>query len=487
MVNLCCKINLNITSQSKINRPYAIAAGHEQTAAAAERLLQQGGNAFDAILAAMMMSFVAEPLLSSPGGGGFLIAAGPEQQPKILDFFSDTPTLPGTAIDPHAIDFYPIMGDFGTRQQEFHIGRAAAAVPGVPAGIFEIHQSLCSLPLTQIAQPAIDAAHQGITVNHQQAYVALILQPIINSTPEAQTLFKGFHSGYVWNNPQLAGFLDTLSKADHSWFYQGEMAEHICHHPDGLLKSTDFNTYQCEVREPLSLKLASHEILTNPHPSSGGYLIIEQLRRLKTRHDELAVLEAMQHADELKRNPMAEVSRGTTHMSVADGAGNFASLTLSNGEGNGQIAENGGFMLNNFLGEEDINAHGFFSWQKKQRMRSMMSPTLVLHPESSYALGTGGSNRIKSALFQVINHITHGNKHLKHAIEAPRMHFENGHLDIEPGFNSSVLDQLKKTNPIHTLWHNHNLYFGGVNAVQSGLTTNAVGDFRRNGCGITGR
>ena len=114
----------------------------------------------------------------------------------------------------------------------------------------------------------------------------------------------------------------------------------------------------------------------------------------------------------------------------------------------------------------------------------MMSPTLITHAEHRYALGTGGSNRIKTALFQVINHIVNDRKILKHAIEAPRMHFENGHLDIEPGFQADDLSVLLKTCPINSEWHNHNLYFGGVNAVQSGQTTAAVADFRRNGCGL---
>ena len=131
-------------SQSK---PHAVAAGHPQTAAAARQILLQGGQAFDAILAAMMMSFVSEPLLASPGGGGFLLAAGPDQPPRLLDFFSDTPTTDSAGIAQDGIDFYPIEGNFGTRSQEFHIGHAAAAVPGVPAGIHKIHQQLCSLPL----------------------------------------------------------------------------------------------------------------------------------------------------------------------------------------------------------------------------------------------------------------------------------------------------------------------------------------------------
>jgi gamma-glutamyltranspeptidase/glutathione hydrolase len=463
---------------------YAVAAGHRKTAEAAELILQRGGNAFDGVLAAMLMSFVAEPLLSSPGGGGFLMAAGPKQAPKLLDFFSDTPSMPANQISQNNIDFYPIVGDFGTRSQEFHIGHAAAAVPAVPAGIYKIHQKLCSLPLSEIAQPAIEAARRGIEVNQQQAYVAMILKPIIEATAESKALFKGLNPGAVWKNEQLADFIDTLSKADHSWFYHGEIAESITSQAGGLLRKNDFASYQCMVREPLELSIGAYQLYTNPPPSSGGHLIVEQLKRLKSRFDPSAVLEAMQHADDLKRTPMTEVTRGTTQMSVTDQAGNLASLTLSNGEGNGHVVAGCGFMLNNFLGEEDINHSGFFNWQQKQRMQSMMSPTLLIHPKQQIALGTGGSNRIKTALFQVINHIVNGQKILKHAIEAPRIHFENSHMDIEPGFNPEDLAQLKKQNPIYSEWHNHNLYFGGVNAVQTGHSVSAVGDFRRKGCGI---
>lgn len=468
-------------SQSK---PHAVAAGHPQTAAAARQILLQGGQAFDAILAAMMMSFVSEPLLASPGGGGFLLAAGPDQPPRLLDFFSDTPTTDSAGIAQDGIDFYPIEGNFGTRSQEFHIGHAAAAVPGVPAGIHKIHQQLCSLPLEVLAQPAIDAARSGVVVNHQQAFVAMVLQPIINATPAGKKVYGNMRQGQRWQNPELAEFLIQLCRQDPNWFYQGEAAAAICSQPDGLLQAIDFKDYECAVREPLQWSSNGYEVYTNPEPSSGGRLIVEQLKRLKSRHDFAAVLEAQQHADDLKRSQLFEVSRGTTHISVADGHGNLASLTLSNGENNGHVVPGCGFMMNNFLGEEDINPDGFMSWQGKERLRSMMSPTLITHAEHRYALGTGGSNRIKTALFQVINHIVNDRKILKHAIEAPRMHFENGHLDIEPGFQADDLSVLLKTCPINSEWHNHNLYFGGVNAVQSGQTTAAVADFRRNGCGL---
>src|SRR3546814_3772444 len=46
----------------------------------------------------------------------------------------------------------------------------------------------------------------------------------------------------------------------------------------------------------------------------------------------------------------ARFSRGTTHISVVDDAGNLAALSLSNGEGCGTLLPDSGIMLNNMLG-----------------------------------------------------------------------------------------------------------------------------------------
>jgi Gamma-glutamyltransferase len=464
---------------------YAVAAGHRLTAQAAEIILQQGGNAYDAIIAAVLMSFVAEPLLSSPGGGGFLLAAGPQQPPKLLDFFSNTPLIDSRNLQQNDWDFYPISGDFGDKTQEFHIGRSAAAVPGVIAGIYKAHEKLATMPLTQLAQPAIKVARNGIDVNSQQAFVAKILTPVINASPEAKQLYKGLAEGAVWKNEQLATFIDTLSTSDVDWFYQSAFSATMYEPEDCLLQVEDFAHYQCVIREPLSIECGDYQVLTNPMPSTGGMLIVEQLKHGQNQSTEKHLFDAMLAMERTKHKLLNTVSRGTTHMSVADSHGNLAALTLSNGEGNGHLVPDCGFMMNNFLGESDINNAGFFNWIGGERMRSMMAPTLILHPKNSYALGSGGSNRIKTAIFQVAYRLVFDESLLKTAVESSRMHFEGNHLDVEPGFSAADLAHFKDRVDV-IQWQNPNLYFGGVNAVQTGQTVAAVGDFRRHGCGLVG-
>jgi len=49
----------------------------------------------------------------------------------------------------------------------------------------------------------------------------------------------------------------------------------------------------------------------------------------------------------------------TTHISVIDSEGNAASVTTSHGEGSSYVIPGTGIMVNNMLGEEDLNPHGF--------------------------------------------------------------------------------------------------------------------------------
>ena len=181
-------------------------------------------------------------------------------------------------------------------------------------------------------------------------------------------------------------------------------------------------------------------------------------------------------------------SRGTTHISVADDEGNVASLTASNGEGSAYVLPGTGILLNNMLGEEDLNPKGFHQWQPDRRLASMMSPLVALQADGrKLALGTGGSNRIRSAITQVMLNSCHLGMPLQQAIDAPRLHLEGHKLSIEPGFDVQfdqwLEQQFGESAPQSHVWPAPNLFFGGVHAVRAGRDGEfeGVGDARRNG------
>ena len=132
--------------------------------------------------------------------------------------------------------------------------------------------------------------------------------------------------------------------------------------------------------------------------------------------------------------------RGTTHISVIDADGNAAAVSLSNGEGNGFIVGNHGFMLNNMLGEEDVVDGEPGAFREGVRMSSMMAPTIIVEVDGTVtALGTGGSNRIRTAILQVaVNLLAHGME-VEEAVNAARLHVERcGTVSFEPGFTEDV-------------------------------------------------
>lgn len=511
-----------------MNYQGAIAAGHPLTVEAGHEVLKAGGNAYDAAVAAFFMACVAEPVLASLGGGGFLLSQTKTGQQQLFDFFVQTPRYKKPEAE---IDFKPIWADFGTLRQEFHIGQGAIATPGALKGVFEVHRQLGSLRMSDLVQPAIRAAREGMQLNALQAYIFSIVSPILTATDEVSDVFSGngtgqlIGEGELFRFPQLADTLEVLAIEGDDLFYRGEIAQQIvtcCAEGGGHLCRQDLEQYRVLNRKPLQLNYDGCQILTNPPPSSGGILIAFALQLWNKVRDRrmtfgskchlqlLAQVMAMtnqarveSHVEEGDMHPAADVlldelllhryskeikgrakaQRGTTHISVIDRWRNVATLTVSNGEGCGGMVPGTGIMLNNMLGEEDLNPLGFQYWQENQRMTSMMAPSVLNQTDGRIvALGSGGSNRIRTAILQTFINLIDFGLPLEEAVCRPRIHFENDLLNIENGFNDRVLASLFEQYPSHKRWDALNLFFGGVHAVQYHAGCfDGIGDPRRGG------
>lgn len=503
----------------------AVAAGHNVTADAAIQMLESGGNAFDAIVAATAAACVCEPVLASLGGGGFMTARNANGKTAVYDFFVQTPANPKRLDES---DFYPTTVDFGSTQQEFHIGNGSIATPGVVKGLFAINNELGTMPMREILEPSVMAARNGVEINSLQSYLYSIVSPILLASHDARLLFSG-ESGEILKQGEfqyfgeMADLFETLAIEGEDLFYRGEVASAIARQCEsgGHLQREDLQNYHIKRRTPHCVRYGNYEMVTNPAPSSGGILIGFALQLIEGKlkghrfgsSEHLSLLATTIEQTnkgrldaELQGMPLAEyvkgldkeaiesykqyvvgrpqAMRGTTHICVVDTKGNQASLTLSNGEGCGSTVPGCGFMLNNMLGEEDLNPKGFGRWLNNTRMTSMMAPSLLrdYKRERDWVLGSGGSNRIRSAIVQVLLNIMEFDMDVQTAVDSPRIHIENDDLNIEGGIDPLVCAELKNHWPKTKAWDERNLYFGGVHTVlsQDGHFDGA-GDARRGG------
>lgn len=503
-----------------------IAAGHQKTAQAGIEIFNLGGNAFDAAVAAILASFVTESALTSAAGGGFLLAHTNTNKNILFDFFTQTPRQKKLNSK---LDFYPVKIIYGDAAQEFHIGLGSMAVPGNIAGIFHVHKKLGRLPFKVVAEPAIHYAKTGVEVGDFQAYCLTILKEIMISSPEARQVYAPnnhlLQLGETIFMPHFADTLAYLAQTGVKEFYKGEIAHKLvkdCQDYGGYLTLQDLKDYQVIEREPLQINYRGNTFLTNPPPSSGGVLTafaLELLSKLDldsvgfgtSRHLQI-LAQVMQLTNEARKDryntniyqpDVAEkflatehiahyeqqltqtINKwgSTTHISVVDNEGNAASVTTTHGEGCGYVIPGTGIMLNNMLGEEDLNPHGFHQWQENVRISSMMAPTIVLKDnQPEIVLGSGGSNRIRTAILQVISNIIDFKMPVDIAVNSPRVHWENNIFNIEPGFSEEAIKAIMDDTNQLTLWNSKNMFFGGVHTVmESDGLIEGAGDQRRNG------
>ncbi len=480
----------------------AISAGHQQTLEAAEEILKAGGNAFDAAIAAALAMFITEPVMASAGAGGFAMCHTPSSKPLMLDFFAQTPRSKPELLQR---DFYPIDVNFGNEVEVFHIGLGSSAVPGTIAGIFAIHKKFGTMPFTELLQPAMQLAKNGVVLDTFQGMDLTLLEPTLKVDAGARDIFfkdgKPKEEGDHLYFPFLADFFEFLKSEGETGFYKGAIGEIVdrdSREKGGYLRRVDFEKYQAIWRKPLNIPWHNNELYLPNGPSLGGAIMALVFAYLDMNDGDWAktinmVKERYQHPIEISNrleilHPELDFhlegpqvsTKGTSHFNVADKWGNSISFTSSLGEGSGYFIPGTNMQLNNMMGESFLLPDGFHSWKPNVRLNSMMTPTLVLdgNNQLKYTGGSGGAGRIPFMIAQVVKPIFDDNASLLDATLRPRVHVQDDILHFEKGavVNTDGYDQTEE-------WDYKSLFFGGVNSIYRGNDGHleACGDARRYG------
>jgi gamma-glutamyltranspeptidase / glutathione hydrolase len=446
-----------------------VAAGHPLSAEAGAQVLREGGNAVDAAVCAALASFAVESPLTGFGAGGFMMVHH-RGETTLLDFFVAAPGRGGVE---RGAELVPVQVHFDVETvQTFYVGPVSCGVPGTAAGLELALRRFGTMPLAELAKPGVRLAREGAPVNAEQAYILDILEPIHARLEGTRELYapagRTLREGEPFRFDELAEALERFGAEGAAPFCRGEVAAALSAYVierGGTLGPDDFAGYEVIEREPIKVDFRGTEVLTNPPPSSGGTLIAYCLGLLE-QAGESSGPEQLVAAMEAANAARGDLLGSTTHISALDRDGMCANVTCSNGSGSGVLVPGTGVILNNMLGEEDLNPRGFHSIAPGRRVTSMMAPTVVLRDgEIELGLGSAGSNRIRSAILQTIVRAVEQGMGADEAVRAPRLHFEDGVVQAEPGIDENALARIEARGIPVMRRPEINLFFGGTQAV----------------------
>ena len=513
----------------------ALAAGDHRTVEAGRHALREGGNAVDAALAAGLTAQVVEPFLTSLGGGGVaIVRSGEDGQIRAHDFFGAVPGEGRSSAEPPPMTSVPV--DYGVEVQTFHVGPASVAVPGIPAGFADLHERYGTLPWEVLAAPAIDLARKGFRAGGNLPVTAGLIAEVLRQDPKVAALYvpgdEPIADGTPLRMPDLADTLDLFAREGAAPFYRGEIARELLRFAGGdrgLLTEQDLRGYEAMTRIPLRWPYRDAIAHLSPPPGAGGALVAYALAVLERATppidamtpDVLLLLARVMRAADSVRNArffrelddpaylsellsLHSIERGcaslaqdagapspdggvrsTTQISTVDREGWVVSYTSSNGESCGWMLPGTGMLINNFMGEDDLRGPGGDRRSPGSRIRTMMTPTVLQLGDGSFAaLGSGGANRIRSAMMQGIVHMTDRGRTPAEAVLHPRIHFEDGICRIEmPGFEQGEDDYLEQHLGEVTRYPDTHMYFGGLHMarLRADGTFDGAGDPRRGG------
>lgn len=489
----------------------AVAAPGREAVEAALDVARGGGNAVDAAVTAIIVATVTEPGIVSPMGGGFVNVWEPGREPVVVDGNGE---MPGRERPAEA---------FGAGVHRFEIpyggglvifgGHGSVATPGMFAGLDEASRRWGALPWAELVRPAAHVARTGYPLGAAAEYFfrnsgteLFVYHPDTRAFLAQDGTGRTPALGQILTAPDLADSLEAIARDGAATLYTGELAAVIAADMDaneGLLGAADLAAYRPVVRPALRSPLGRWDAAVNPAPSIGGPVLTTMLRLLSRRreehgrvdagdilqvqrlvlayrhrvidraHDlELAGREIIELLEELGPDGIAAVcaSPETIHVSAVDADGLACSITTSAGYGSGVTTPGTGLMLNNALGEPELNRRGLHALAPGTRLASNMAPTTARRDDGAVlAIGSPGADRITTALMQALEGICLDGLSIQEAIDHPRLHVtvaddgaQGVQFESDPGLGAAVA-----ASGLPAVEHEGlSMFFGGVGAAE---------------------
>ncbi len=482
-----------------------VAAPQSEAAYEAARVLSDGGNAADAVVTGAFVQGVVDPHRCGVGGFGcatlcFQRQDGPEA--LAIDFHGRAGSR--SRPDQWTETFEaPTPDGFGyvVRDKVNDVGYLSITVPGMVAGVAEIHRRFGSLPWKELVRRAIPYADGGFVVTPELAefwrrpglHGRVSTGDRLTSSEEGRKIClrddgSMYQAGEIFRQPLLASTYRRIADEGPESFYRGDLAREISadwHDNGALVTAEDLAAYQPQVHQPLRGSYRGREILTTPLPG-GGVALLQALRMLEseplgtlghnsveTMHRMGRILQAVWQdrltyqgdpafgtpADEefltpaylaalatrgAEGPPVNPESQDTTQLTALDGWGNFISFSHSLGYNSGVFARGLGVLYNNCMSAFDPRPGKRNSIAPGKARSTAVAETLLLEDGRPWAaMGSPGAARITAGLVQVIVNMVDFGMSAAEAVVEPRFDaYGPGTLLVESRIPRPVVSDL---------------------------------------------
>ncbi|WP_419148298.1 gamma-glutamyltransferase [Pseudoalteromonas 'SMAR'] len=247
-------------------------------------ILRQGGNAVDAAVAVGFSLAVTLPRAGNLGGGGFMLVHLAEQDKTIaIDYREMAPSRAHKDI---------FIGKDGKVNSKLSLQHGlAVGVPGTVMGMELALKKYGTMTLSEVIQPAIKLARNGIRVTSDLANSLShdYIRARMLDVPASKAIFykqdgSNYQPNEVLVQTDLANSLQRIAKHGSAGFYQGETAQKIVaavQAAGGIMSLEDLKNYRAIERKPVTGNYRGYQVVSMPPPSSGGVHIIEMLNMLE--------------------------------------------------------------------------------------------------------------------------------------------------------------------------------------------------------------
>ncbi|USN99972.1 MAG: gamma-glutamyltransferase family protein [Phycisphaeraceae bacterium] len=473
-----------------------VATSQPLAAQAGLEMLAKGGNAFDAIVATAMCLTVVEPTSNGIGADAFCLAwVG-----------GGLHGLNASGRSPALLTQSEVKSRFAGMKSIPYYGWGGVTTPGAVSAWVTLAEQHCTMPMINLAEPAIRYARDGFLVSPQTAYYwargAKAYDPA--KFPDWHKTFAPSgeppRTGERIRLPDHGDTLQSIAETNGKSFYEGELAEKMdaaARAQGGLLRKADLAAHRADWVRPVTLDykgMTLHEIppngqgitacialgilkhfdLTRFEPDSVEcqHLQIEAMKlAFRDAHRFIADPAFMDTTPDALLDPDYLASRaklirrdratdfkhgmpklgGTVYLTAADAGGGMVSYIQScyTGFGSGIVVPGTGISLQNrgccfTLEDGHPNAPG-----PSKRPYHTIIPGFVTAPgwdgEAAplMSFGVMGGYMQPQGHAQVMVRIADFGQNPQAALDAPRWRVDDGlTVNIEPGFDETVYKGL---------------------------------------------